>query len=62
MHIHWILKLILESFNFGFLIKKFFFFETDLGFEFIDASNLAIDRQVLISKSSKLELIICELL
>lgn len=56
MNIHRILKFVLQSLYFGFLIKQFFFFKTNFSFEIINTPDLWIDWQILIPQWSKFKL------
>ena len=51
MYIHWVLELVLKCFDFGSLVEKLLLLEADLGFEFINTSDLGVNGEILVSES-----------
>lgn len=47
--VHRILQLVFQGLDFGLLIQKVFFFETDFSLELVDASDLFFDAHELVS-------------
>ncbi len=49
VYIHGVLKLVFESLDFGLLVEKVLFLETDFSLELIDAPDLFFDTHELVS-------------
>lgn len=62
MNIHRVFQFVLQSFNFGPLIKEFLLLEADFSLEIIDASNLRVDGKILIPEGGKFKFELSKLL